>query len=98
MNMQNLMNQMQKMKKDVEKKQNEVEQMEFEGTSEWVDVKLNGKREILSFKIKQKSVEEDDIEILEDMLKIAFKDALTKIDKEYDKKLGMYGQGLSGLM
>ena len=98
MNMQNLMNQVQKMQKDVQKKQNEVENMEFEGNSEWVKIKLNGKREIIDIKISQKTIEEDDIEILEDMLKIAFKDVLNNIDKEYEKKLGAYGKGLNGLM
>ena len=87
MNMQNLMNQVQKMQKDVQKKQNEVENMEFEGNSEWVKIKIS-----------QKTIEEDDIEILEDMLKIAFKDVLNNIDKEYEKKLGAYGKGLNGLM
>lgn len=98
MNMQNLMNQVQKMQKDVQKKQSEVESMEFEGNSEWVSLKLNGKREIINVKIKQNKIDEEDIEMLEDMIKIAFTDALAKIDKTYESKLGMYGNSLSGLM
>ena len=98
MNMQSLMKNVQKMQQDVQKKQGEVEQMEFEGSSEWVTIKLNGKREILSVKVTQKSLDEDDMEMLEDMIKIAFKECLDKIDKEYESKLGMYGSGLSGLM
>ena len=98
MNMQNLMSQVQKMQKDVQKKQSEVEKMKFEGTSEWVNVTLNGKRECLKIDIKHKELDADDIDMLEDMIKIAFSDALSKIDAEYDKKLGMYGKTLNGLM
>lgn len=98
MNMQNLMKNVQKMQKDIQSKQNEVSLMEFEGSSEWVTVKLNGKREIVGIKISQTSLDEDDVEMLEDMIKIAFKDALQKVDEEYEKKLGAYGSGLNGLM
>lgn len=97
MNMQNLMNQVQKMKKDVEKKQKEIEAMEFEGHSEWVNLKMNGKKEITDIKINQTKIDEEDIEMLEDMLKIAFKEALSKVDDEYDAKLGAYGKGMNGL-
>ena len=98
MNMQNLMSQVQKMQKDVQNKQKEIESMTFEGKSEWVNISLNGDRSIESVKITQKNIEEDDIEMLEDMIKIAFKDALSKLDKEYEAKLGMYGKQLNGLM
>lgn len=98
MNMQNLMSQMQKMQKDVQKKQNEIEQMIFEGNSEWVTIKINGKRQIEEIKIKQTQIDSDDVEILEDMIKIAFKDALTKFENEYEKKMGVYAKSLSGLM
>lgn len=98
MNMQNLMSQMQKMQKDIQKKQNEVEQMEFEGNSEWVKIILNGKREVISVKIDYKDLQSDDLEMLEDMIKIAFSNALEKIDSEYEKKLGAYSKYANGLM
>ena len=98
MNMQNLMNQVQKMQKDVQTKQKEIEKMEFEGKSEWVAVILNGKRECIKISIDKKELDADDVEMLEDMIKIAFSDALNKIDNEYEKKLGMYGKSLNGLM
>ena len=98
MNMQALMQQAQKMQKDIQKKQDEVSKMEFEGKSEWVTVTLNGKKEMINIKINSKTLDEEDIEMLEDMIKIAFKDALQKVDKEYDNKLGMYGKQLNGLI
>ena len=35
---------------------------------------------------------------VEDMIKIAIKDALSKVDKETEEKMGVYGQSLNGLM
>lgn len=98
MNMQALMQQAQKMQKDIQKKQDEVNNMEFEGKSEWVTIILNGKKEMISININKTTLDEEDIEMLEDMIQIAFKDALQKVDKEYENKLGMYGKQLNGLI
>ena len=98
MNMQALMQQAQKMQKDLKKKQGEIETMEFEGTSEWVTIILSGKKELKKINIKKGSLDEEDVEMLEDMIQIAFKDAVSKVDKAYDEKLGMYGKQLNGLI
>lgn len=98
MNMQALMQQAQKMQKDLQKKQGELETMEFEGNSEWVTVILSGKKELKKINIKKISLDEDDIEMLEDMIQIAFNDAISKVDNAYDEKLGMYGKQLNGLI
>ncbi len=97
MNMQNLMAQAQKMQRDITKKKEEIDNSTFEGTSEWVTLTMNGKKEIIDLKITYTgSLSEDDKEALEDMLKIAFKDATAKIDKEFNEKMGAYGS-LGGL-
>jgi len=98
MNMQALMQQAQKMQKDLQKKQGELETMEFEGTSEWVTIILSGKKELRKINIKKVSLDEEDVEMLEDMIQIAFKNAVSKVDKAYDEKLGMYGKQLNGLI
>lgn len=98
MNMQALMQQAQKMQKDLQKKQSELENMDFEGVSEWISVVLSGNKELKKISIKKRNLDEDDIEMLEDMIQIAFKDAFAKIDKAYDEKLGMYGKQLNGLI
>ena len=98
MNMQALMQEAQKMQRDLQKKQDEIAQMEFEGTSEWVTIVLSGKKEIRKLNIKKVKLDEEDIEMLEDMVQIAFKDALSKVDKAYDEKLGMYGKQLNGVI
>ena len=98
MNTQALMQQAQRMQKDLQKKQEELGKMEFEGSSEWVTVVLTGNKEMVKFNIKKITLDEDDIEMLEDMIKIAYNDALKKVEKAYDEKLGAYGKQLNGLI
>lgn len=98
MNMQNLMAQAQKMQRDITKKKEEVENTIFEGNSEWVKIEMNGKKELQSIKItKEGSLDTDDIEMLEDMIKIAMNDATNKVDKEFEAKMGAYGSALNGM-
>ncbi len=98
MNMQQLMQQAQRMQREITKKKDEIDNKIFEGKSEWIEISFNGKREIKSFKIiKDGEISNDDKEILEDMIMIAIKDAFNKIDKETEEKLGQYAS-MSGLM
>lgn len=97
MNMQQIMQQAQRMQRDITKKKEEIDNMTFLGKSEWVEIVFNGKREIKSFKIlKDGIIDEDDKEMLEDMIMIAIKDSFNKIDEETEKKLGQYSS-MSGL-
>ena len=96
MNMQALMQQAQKMQKDIMKKKDEINKKEFTGSSELVDVVFTGDKKMVSVNIKQ-DIENDDKEIIEDMLVIAVNDAMAKIDKETDNALGAYGNQLGGL-
>ena len=96
MNMQQIMQQAQRMQRDITKKKEEIDGMEFLGKSEWVEIVFNGKREIKSFKILKDEIDADDKEMLEDMIMIAIKDAFSKIDKETENKLGSYAS-MSGL-
>jgi len=98
MNMQALMKQAQAMQKSMLDAKNKIDATEFEGNSELVNIKMNGKREILSVKIKEDAeLTQDDLEILEDMFAIAANDALSKIEKEIADKLGKQTGGLGGL-
>ena len=97
MNMQQIMQQAQRMQREITKKKEEIDNTDFSGTSEWVEIVFNGKREIKSFKIlKDGVIDADDKEMLEDMIMIAIKDAFSKIDKETESKLGNYAS-MSGL-
>lgn len=97
MNMQNLMAQAQKMQRDIQKKKEEIDQTIFTGKSEMVEVEYNGKKEMVSIKITAENLESDDLEILEDMILLASKDAIQKIDQEMETKLDSLGAGLGGL-
>ena len=98
MNIQSLMREAQKMQKNLEKTQNELTSTEYEGSSSCVKVILNGNKDVKSVKIDSNEFDVEDIELLEDMIMMAFKDAAKKVDADKEKKLGKYGQGLAGLM
>ena len=98
MNIQALMKQAQAMQKNMIESKNKIDAMTFEGNSELVTIKMNGKREVLSVKIKEDiSLDKEDIEILEDMIAIATNDALKKIEKEINSKMGGQAGALGGL-
>lgn len=99
MNIQALMKQAQAMQKNLMNSKKEIEMMTFEGISELVTVKMNGKREVISVKIKQDaSLNQEDFEILEDMIMIAMNDALKKVDKEINDKLGSQAGSLESFL
>lgn len=97
MNMQNLMAQAQKMQRDLQKKKDEIDNTIFTGKSEMVEVQYNGKKEMVSIKITATNLDAEDLEILEDMIVLASRDATEKIDKEIEAKMGSLGSGLGGL-
>ena len=98
MNMQALMQQAQKMQKDMEKKQSELAKKEFVGISELVDITLTGDKKIVNVNIKiDGSLDEGDKEILQDMIVLAFNDAMKKIEEEQKKALGPLASQLGGI-
>lgn len=96
MNMQALMQQAQKMQRDITKKKDELNKKTFVGTSELVEVTFTGDKKLVSVNIKS-DIDSDDKEIIEDMFVIAVNDAMEKIDKETENLLGAYGSQLNGL-
>lgn len=99
MNMQNLMREAQKMQKELLKTQEVLNNTEYSAESSFVSVVVNGNKEIKSIKINlDEDISKDDIEMLEDMILVACNDALTKAEKDKEKKMSKYGSTLSGLM
>lgn len=98
MNMQSLMAQAQKMQKEITKKQEEIYNSTFTGESEWVTITMNGRKQIQKTEIKYEGDLNEDKDMLADMITIAMNDALNKIEKEIEKKLGAYSKQLGGLM
>ena len=98
MNIQALMKQAQSLQKDIEKVKDEIDKMEFTAESSFVSVKVNGKKEILKVTIKPDSdFSIDDIDMLEDMIQVAINEALSKVDKETEKKMGKYANMMPGM-
>lgn len=98
MNMQALMAQAQRMQRDITKKKEELNKMEFEGKSQLVTVKVNGKRELLQVLIDPSvSLASDDLEMLQDMIVLAVNDAMKQVDVATESIMGQYGSALNGL-
>lgn len=91
MNIQAMMKQAQALQKDMLKAKKEIDEKEFVGESSLVKITLLGTKEVKSVKIDSSSdLEKDDIEMLEDMIMVAFNDATKKIDEETEKKMGRF--------
>ena len=98
MNMQAIMRQAQNLQKDMLKRKEEIDKMEFTSSSSFVTVKVNGKKEVLSIKIDAPNdFDVSDIELLEEMVQVAINDALKQVDKETEKKMGKYSSMMPGL-
>ncbi|CCY79676.1 nucleoid-associated protein MPTP_0612 [Mycoplasma sp. CAG:877] len=91
MNIQAMMKQAQALQKDMLKAKKEIDEKEFVGESSLVKITLLGTKEVKSVKIDSSSeLDKEDIEMLEDMIMVAFNDATKKIDAETEKKMGKF--------
>lgn len=94
--MQAMLKKAQKMQNDMIKSQNEINDKIFEGESSFVKVQMKAGN-VISIKINSDSLEKDDIEMLEDIIVVAIKDAKSKYDKEMEEKMGAYTNGIPGM-
>lgn len=98
MNMQAIMKQAQKMQKEILKEQEEIQNTIFTEETANVFVKANGKKEILDIKFNfDESLDQEDLEMLQDGVMVVINNLFKKIDKETEKKMSKYGNGLNGL-
>lgn len=99
-NMNNLMKQAQKMQRQMETKQQELEEQTFEATAggKAVTVVVSGKKEVVSVKIDPEVVDPDDVEMLEDLIVAATNEALRQMEEANQKVMGDLtgGMGLGG--
>ncbi len=81
-NMQSMLKQAQKMQEDMAAMQEELEAREYDVSAGGgvVNVKINGKKEILSVKIAPEVVDPDDVETLEDLVVAAINEAIKKVE------------------
>ena len=97
MNIQALMKQAQNMQREITKEKEEIDKMEFTGSSSLVSVVVNGKKEILKVNIEKDEGLFEDISMLEDMIILAMNDAFLKVDKTTAEKMGKYSNMMNGL-
>ena len=88
--MQSMLKQAQKMQEDMAAKQAELEEREYDVSAGGgvVNVKINGKREILSVKLAEEIVDPDDIETLEDLIVAAVNEAIKKVEAVSSEEMG----------
>ncbi len=93
MNMQNMLRQAQKMQADMERKKQELAETELVGKSggDMVEVTISGTNEIKAVRIKREAVDPDDVEMLEDLVLSAIRDAQNKAKELSNSSLGGFG-------
>ena len=80
--MQSMIKQAQKMQEEMAAKQEELEAREYDVAAGGgvVNVKINGKKEILNVKIDPEVVDPDDVETLEDLIVAAVNEAIKTVE------------------
>ena len=98
-NMNNLMKQAQRMQRQMEESQKELEEKEFTATAGGgaVEVSVSGKREVTKVKLQEEAVDPDDIEMLEDLIVAATNEALRKMEEENAQVMQQLTGGLGGM-
>ena len=88
-NMQAMIRQAQKMQEDMAAKQAELDAREYDISAGGgvVNVKINGKREILAIDLEPEIVDPDDIETLSDILVAAVNEAIKRVDDTNNEEL-----------
>ena len=95
-NMQQLARQAQKLQQQMAKMQEEIEAREFEASAGggMATAKVNGKKELVSIEIKPEAVEPDDVEMLQDLIVAAVKEALRQAGDAMEQGMGKMTGGL----
>jgi len=86
-NINKLMKQAQEMQEKIAREMAEL-QIEVTSGGGVVTVVMNGKKELVSLAIKKEAVDPEDVEMLEDLVKAAFNEAIRRVDEELGQQLG----------
>ena len=95
-NMNNLMKQAQKMQRQMEEAKKNLDEKEYTAKAGGgvVEVKVSGKKELLSVKLAEEVVDPDDIEMLEDLIIAAVNEAIRAADEDAAKAMGQFTGGM----
>ena len=97
-NMNNLMKQAQRMQRQMEESQKELETKEFTAKAGGgaVEVTVTGKKEVTKVKLSQEVVDPDDVEMLEDLVMAATNEALRMAEDANTEVMNKMTGGLGG--
>ena len=95
----NMANMIKKMQDDMNALQQDLETREYDISAGGgvVNVKINGKREVLSINIKPEIVDPDDVETLSDILVAAVNQAIKLVDDTANEEMGKITGQLGGI-
>ena len=98
-NMQGMLKQARQMQEDMSRLQEELEVREYAGASGGgvVEIRMNGKKQVLSLHIKPEAVDPNDIEMLEDMIAAAVNETGKRIDDIADEEMAKISGGMPAL-
>jgi len=98
-NMQQLMKQAQKMQQDMMQAQQELEDQEYTASSGGgvVTVTVTGSKEVKAIKISPVVVDPEDVEMLEDLVLAAVREAMETAEKTAQEKMGKLSPNLPGM-
>lgn len=94
-NMNNLMKQAQRMQRQMEESQKEMETKEFTAAAGGgaVEVTVTGKKEIVKVKLSEEVVDPEDIEMLQDLIVAAANEALRQAEEANAELMGKMSGG-----
>jgi len=94
---QQLMQQVQQMQENMRKKQEELENTEYNVTSGggMVELTMTGKHQVTKLKINPDVVDKDEIDLLEDMVAAAVNEAVRVVDEASEQEMGALTGGLN---
>ncbi|MBQ8815350.1 MAG: YbaB/EbfC family nucleoid-associated protein [Lachnospiraceae bacterium] len=97
-NMNNLMKQAQRMQRQMEEQQKELETKEFTAAAGGgaVEVTVTGKKELVSVKLAADVVDPDDIEMLQDLIVAATNEALRQAEAANEAVMSKLTGGMGG--
>lgn len=99
--MNEMLRQAQKMQQDMQDKQAELDQKQYDISAGGgvVKVKITGKKEILNINISPEIVDPDDIETLQDIIVAAVNEAIKKVDSTNEAEMNKItgGMGMPGM-
>ncbi len=95
-NMNQLMKQAQRMQRQMEEAQAQLEETEMTGSAGGgaVEITVSGKKEITKVHINPEAVDPDDVEMLEDLIMAAANEAIRKVDEVSQASMSKFTGGL----